>query len=213
MNEAETLGVELNVLAERGPKVPDAFADSETVFLANTHPALQRELLAQVKAPKLTVCDSMNLWIANERDELLKTLAAVDGVIINDGEARQLTNTYNLVEIGHRLLDMGPRFAVIKKGEHGALLFTGEGATAIPAFPTQSVVDPTGAGDSFAGGMLGYLTEIGDASPLALRRAIVRGTVAASFTIESFSINRAIEVTRDEIEERVGTFLAMLRIE
>ncbi len=213
MNEAETLGVDLNVLAEHGPKIPDSFTDSDTVFLANTHPTLQRELLSQVKSPKLTVCDSMNLWIANEKEELLKTLAVVDGVIINDGEARQLTDRYNLVEIGDMLLDMGPKFAVIKKGEHGAILFTSEGPVAIPAFPTKTVVDPTGAGDSFAGGMLGYLTEIGDTSPAALRRAIVRGTIAASFTIESFSINRAVEVTREQIEDRVKTFLAMLRIE
>ena len=155
----------------------------------------------------------MNLWIANERDELLKTLAAVDGVIINDAESRQLTGCYNLIEVGEKLLDLGPKFAVIKKGEHGALLMTAEGPTAIPAFPTKNVNDPTGAGDSFAGGMLGYLTSEDDFSPPALRRAIVRGTVAASFTIEAFSLKRVMEVKREDIDRRVENFRMMPRID
>ena len=213
MNEAETVDVSLNVLAEAGPKVPASFADSRAVFLANTHPSLQRELLAQVDDPKLTVCDTMNLWIANERDELPKTLAAVDGVIINDAESRELTGCYNLIEVGEKLLNLGPKFAVIKKGEHGALLVTAEGPTAIPAFPTKNVNDPTGAGDSFAGGMLGYLAYGDDFSPPALRRALVRGTVAASFTIEAFSLKRVMEVKREDIDRRVEDFRMMLRID
>lgn len=213
MNEAETLDVSLNVLAEAGPKVPEVFADSETVFLANTHPALQRDLLGQLTAPKLTVCDTMNLWIANEREELLKTLRAVDGVIINDGEARDLTGKTNMIEAGEAMLDLGPTFAVIKKAEHGAILFTGEGPTAIPAFPTKRVKDPTGAGDSFAGGTLGYLSSVGEHSPAALRRAIVHGTVAASFTIEAFSLDRVLSIERSDIDRRVDEFLRMLRIE
>ncbi len=213
MNEAETVGVDLNVLAEAGPKVPAAFADSRIVFLANTHPALQRELLAQVNAPKLTVCDTMDLWIENERDELLKTLGMVDGVIINDAEARQLTGVYNLVEVGRQLLSCGPKFAVIKKGEHGAMLISADGATAIPAYPTDNVKDPTGAGDSFAGGMLGYLAESDDFSPASLKRAIVRGTICSSFTIEGFSLNRVLETTRDDINTRVAQFTRMLRID
>lgn len=213
MNEAETVDVSLNVLAEAGPKVPASFADSRAVFLANTHPSLQRELLAQIDDPKLTVCDTMNLWIANERDELLKTLAAVDGVIINDAESRQLTGCHNLIEVGEKLLDLGPKFAVIKKGEHGALLVTAEGPTAIPAFPTKNVNDPTGAGDSFAGGMLGYLADEDDFSPPALRRAIVRGTVTASFTIEAFSLKRVMELKREDIDRRVEDFRIMLRID
>ncbi len=213
MNEAETIEVGLNVLAETGPGVPAAFADSEVVFLANTHPARQRELLSQLTAPKLTVCDSMNLWIENEREELLETLAVVDGVIINDAESRQLMGKFNLIEIGESLLGLGPKFAVIKKGEHGAILFTQDGPTAIPAFPTGAVHDPTGAGDSFAGGMLGYLTATGDFSPAALRRALVRGTICASFTIEGFSLSRVLEVTRENIDRRVETFLSMLRID
>lgn len=213
MSEAETVDVSLNVLAEAGPKVPASFADSRAVFLANTHPSLQRELLGQIDDPKLTVCDTMNLWIANERDELLKTLAAVDGVIINDAESRELTGCHNLIKVGEKLLDLGPTFAVIKKGEHGALLVTAEGPTAIPAFPTKNVNDPTGAGDSFAGGMLGYLADGDDFSPPALRRALVRGTVAASFTIEAFSLKRVMEVKREDIDRRVEDFRMMLRID
>jgi len=213
MNEAETVSVDLNVLGEDPPKVPAAFADSDVVFLANTHPALQRALLSGVSSPKLTVCDTMNLWIAEHRDELLKTLAVVDGVIINDAESRQLTGRENLIEAGIALLDFGPTFAVIKKGEHGALLITPQGATPIPAYPARKVVDPTGAGDSFAGGMLGFLASTGNVSPASLRRAVVRGTIASSFTIEAFSLDRIKNVTRDEFEHRVQEFLGMLRIE
>ncbi len=213
MSEAETVEVSLNVLSEQAPEVPEVFADSEVVFLANTHPALQRSLLSKVPSSKLSVCDTMNLWIANERAELLKTLSMVDGVIINDAEARQLTGEQNLIDAAEAVLKLGPRFVVIKKGEHGALLMTAEGPTAIPAFPTKGVKDPTGAGDSFAGGMLGYLASIGDFSTAVLRSALVRGTVAASFTIEAFSLNRVLEVTRSDVDERVKFFTDMLRID
>ncbi len=213
MNDRRTLDVQLNVLAEAGPKVPPAFADSDLVFLANTHPARQREFLSQVRSPRLAVCDTMDLWIDTEGDELGKTLAAVDGVIINDGEARQLTGQANLVAAGEDLLARGPRFVVIKKGEHGAMLVTSESITAVPAFPTKDVRDPTGAGDSFAGGMLGYLDRCGADDADALRRAMVRGTVAASFTIEAFSLDRLCRITTDDVERRVEQFVAMLRIE
>jgi len=213
MNEAETVGVELNVLAEAGPKVPAGIADSDTVFLANTHPGLQRELLSQVTSPKLTVMDTMNLWIENERDSLIETIGMVTGVIINDAESRQLTGKMNLIEAGEAVLGMGPKFVMIKKGEHGALLVTPEGPVAIPAFPTKRVCDPTGAGDSFAGGTLGYLTAEGKHDPATLARAMVRGTVAASFTIEDFSLGRVKDLARGEIDARVDKFLSMLRFE
>lgn len=213
MNEAQTLEVSLNVLAENAPAVPEAFRDSEVVFLANTHPALQRALLSGLSCPKLTVCDTMNLWIANERAELIKTLSMVDGVILNDAESRQLTGRDNLIEAGEALLAMGPRFAVIKKGEHGALLITSDGPTAIPAYPTKNVKDPTGAGDSFAGGMLGYLACGGDFGSSALRRAVVRGTIASSFALEGFSLDGVMNVTRLDVDRRVERFLQMLRIE
>lgn len=213
MNVAETVSVDLNVLAERGPKVPSSFADSDTVFLANTHPTLQRELLAQLSGPRLIVLDTMNLWIANERDSLMETFRLVTGVIINDGEARQLTDKTNLIEAGESILGFGPKFAMIKKGEHGAMLVTADRVVAIPAFPTKKVCDPTGAGDSFAGGVLGYLASEGRQDAEALAGAMVRGTVAASFAIEDFSLRRVQSVTRSEIDGRVDSFLNMLRLE
>ncbi len=211
MSEAETVGVSLNVLAEAGPKVPASFADSEYVFLANTHPSLQRELLAQLTSPKLVVCDTMNLWIENERDSLLQTLKLVHGVIINDAEARQLTGRMNLIEVGETILEFGPQFVIIKKGEHGAMLVTSDGPVTLPAFPTKTVCDPTGAGDSFAGGVLGYLASQGEHDSAALRRALVRGTVAASFTIEDFSLRRVQGLDRSEIDRRVDKFVNMLQ--
>ncbi len=213
MNAAETVDVQLNVLAEDAPKVPAAYADSETVFLANTHPTAQRQVLSALDSPKLSVCDSMNLWIENERESLLETLGVVTGAIINDGEARQLTGKVNLIEAGEAVLKLGPEFVMIKKGEHGALLLTADGPFAIPAYPTSVVCDPTGAGDSFAGGVMGYLARQGRHDTDTLRCAMVRGTIAASFTIEDFSLRRVQNVTRDEINQRVDRFLNMLRLE
>jgi cytidine kinase len=213
MNQAQTLEVDLNVLAERGPKVPDVFTDSETVFLANTHPTLQRDLLRQLSGPKLVVCDTMNLWITNERESLLETLKLVTGVILNDAEARQLTEHMNLIEAGEWLLARGPKFVVIKKGEHGSLLITRDGASALPAFPAKVVHDPTGAGDSFAGGIIGYLAARKSWDVPTLRSAIARGTVAASFTIEDFSVRRIEKLARAEVDARVAQFVSMLRID
>ncbi|MGB2987477.1 MAG: PfkB family carbohydrate kinase [Phycisphaerae bacterium] len=213
MNEAETVAVDLNVLAEMGPKVPPSLADSDTVFLANTHPTLQRELLGQITSPKLVVCDTMNLWIVEERESLLETLHLVTGVIINDDEARMLTDRVNLIEAGEAILDLGPKFAIIKKGEHGALLVTSDGAFALPAYPTKAVRDPTGAGDSFAGGVLGFLAEQGKHDTESLRHAMVRGTIAASFTIEDFSLRRVQNLTRAEINHRVDQFVSTLRFD
>jgi sugar/nucleoside kinase (ribokinase family) len=213
MNEAQTVAVDVNVLAERAPRVPPELADSSHVFLAVTHPTQQRELLSQIHSPDLVVCDTINLWITNERDSLLETLRLVNGVIINDAEARQLTHRVNLIEAGEAILELGPAFTMIKKGEHGALLVSHDGAYAIPAYPSKAVRDPTGAGDSFAGGVMGYLTEQGRHDTDALRRAMVRGTVAASFTIEDFSITRLRDLTRLEVDQRVDAFLNMLRLE
>lgn len=207
MNEAATLDVSLNVLAERGPTIPPAFTDSQYVFLANTHPTLQRDLLGRLSAPKLVVCDTMNLWIDNERDELIKTLGGVNGVVLNDGEARLLTGQTNLVTAGRAILAFGPRFVVIKKGEHGSMLFTPDTTFALPAFPTEQVCDPTGAGDSFAGGMLGYLASIDRQDASALKAALVRGTAVASFTLEDFSLNRLRQVEPDDLKARVNALL------
>lgn len=213
MNEALTVEVDLNVLAEHGPKVPVAFRDSDFVFLANTHPTLQRELLGQLHAPRLVVCDTMNLWITQERESLVETLSSVHGVILNDGEVRQLTGVANLITAGEHVLEFGPRFVVVKKGESGALLLTRETVTPVPAYPARKVSDPTGAGDSFAGGFMGYLAEQGTADEPALRRALARGTVAASFTIEDFSVRRIAALTRAEFDARVREFLGLLRLE
>jgi sugar/nucleoside kinase (ribokinase family) len=213
MNAAETVEVSLNVLSEEGPKVPAAFADSATVFLANTHPTLQRALLAQLSGPRTVVCDTMNLWIEIERDSLIETLGLVSGVIINDGEARQLTGRANLIEAGEAILAMGPAFIVIKKGEHGSLLVTPEGPTALPAYPTKLVRDPTGAGDSFAGGFLGYLSTQPKCDVATLKRAMLRGTVMASFAIEDFSLRRVVNLKRPEIDRRVADLAAMLRVD
>ncbi|MEK6798742.1 MAG: PfkB family carbohydrate kinase [Planctomycetota bacterium] len=213
MNEAETVAVDLNVLAERGPTVPDSFRDSEFVFLANTHPTLQRELLSQLSRPKLVVCDTMNLWITKERDSLLETLGRVHGVILNDGEARLLTGKTNLVEAAESILGLGPRFVMVKKGEHGSLLASREGVASLPALPAKIVRDPTGAGDSFAGGVMGYLCRAGRWDVEALKSAAVRGTVAASFTIEDFSVRRIERLEMDEVERRVERFKQMLHVE
>lgn len=213
MCEAQTLEVDLNVLAERGPDVPPDVADSRIVFLGNTHPTQQRELLGQLHAPQLVACDTMNLWITTERDSLIETLGLVHGVILNDAEARQLTDRVNLIEAGEAILDFGPRFVVIKKGEHGAILLSREGVAAVPAFPAKIVRDPTGAGDSFAGGMLGYLASIDRVDFEAMRQSLVRGTVVASFTIEDFSMRRLQRLTREELDERIAQFSKMLRFD
>lgn len=213
MNAAQTLAVDLNVLAEEGPKVPPAFADSKTVFLANTHPTLQRSLLGQLLSPQTVVCDTMDLWIETERDSLLETFALVTGVIINDGEARQLTGCTNLIEAGEKVLEMGPKFAIIKKGEHGALLITGDRPTAIPSYPAKIVRDPTGAGDSFAGGVMSFISKAGNCEPATLKRAMARGTISASFAIEDFSLRRVCDLSRREVEKRIEEYVEMLRLE
>ena len=213
MNVAETVDVQLNILGEKAPTVPSEFADSESVFLANTHPTAQRAVLSQLSAPRLSVCDSMNLWIENERDSLLETLRLVTGVIVNDAEVRQLTGKVNLIEAGDAVLALGPKFVMIKKGEHGAILMTADGPFAMPAFPSKVVRDPTGAGDSFAGGVMGYLAYKGQNDTQTLRCAMVRGTIAASFTIEDFSLGRVKDLTRGEIDRRVEEFVSMLRLE
>jgi cytidine kinase len=213
MNEAETVEVDLNVLAERGPKVPESFADSQFVFLANTHPTLQRELLSQVRSPRLVICDTMNLWITTERESLLETLRVVHGVIVNDAEARMLTGKMNLIEAGEEIIKLGPKFVMIKKGEHGAVLLTADHAAAVPAFPAKTVHDPTGAGDTFAGGVMGHLVSEGKTDVATLRQALVRGTVMASFTIEDFSLRRLEKLSGVEIEDRVGQYVRMLRFD
>lgn len=214
MNEAHTVDVQLNVLAERGAKIPEQFLDSRYVFLANTHPTLQREFASQLHRAALIVCDTMNLWIINEPAELKKTLAKVHGVVLNEGEARMLTGRSNLISAGRDILNLGPQFVVIKKGEHGSLLMSdSEDLCALPAFPTEEVRDPTGCGDSFAGAMMGFLAAGGRHDAPALRSAIARGTAVASCVIESFSIEALTRVTPDEVDRRLRLLAQMGRFE
>ena len=210
MNEAVTVEVDLNVLAERAPAIPPRFLASKYVFLANTHPALQQQMLASLSSPKLVVADTMNLWIQTERVELLKLLKRIDGLVLNDGEARLLTEKKNLIDAGRAVLAMGPKFVVIKKGEHGSLLFTADEVFTLPAYPADQVVDPTGAGDSFAGGMMGYLSTQGTFSPPTIKRALAFGTVVATYTISDFSLAGLQGTNREAIDRRFAAFKAAM---
>jgi sugar/nucleoside kinase (ribokinase family) len=212
MNTRTTLEVDLNVFGTFDPKVPQAFRDSRFVFLANGSPGVQLKVLDQIDNPALTVADTMNLWIDTARDELMELMGKIDGMVLNDEEAVMLTGTTNLVAAGRRVLTWGPRFVVVKKGEHGAILITPTSVVALPAFPTECVVDPTGAGDSFAGGMMGYLAT-GDAyDESQLRRAMAYGTVVASFNVEDFSLDRFRAIDRADIDGRLGQYQAMLAV-
>lgn len=206
MNSAETLRTDLNILAEAAPTIPAAFRDSRFVFLANTHPAVQREFIRQLTKPELIVCDTMNYWISDHRAELVKTLGEVHGVVLNDGEARMLTGANNLILAAKEVLKLGPKFAVIKKGEHGAMLVTGDQLFVLPAYPTTKVVDPTGAGDSFAGGLMGHLAAVGKSDVESIKSAMARGACIASITIESFSLDSIKAAERAEVERRLAEF-------
>lgn len=210
MNSAETLRTDLNVVAEAPPTIPKHFRDAGYVFLANTHPAVQRSFIEQLLSPKLIVCDTMNLWINETRQDLLKTLALVDGIILNDGEARLLSGESDLIRAGREVLKFGPTFAVIKKGEHGAMLVSPDEIYVLPAYPTTRVVDPTGAGDSFAAGMMGHLAAIDRFDAAALKGAMSRGACVASITIEAFSLSALTAATPQTLAERLAQYKAML---
>ena len=203
MNEAKTLTVDLNVLAEQAPKIPPAFMDSRYVFLANTHPQLQLAFAESLKHKRLVVADTMNLWIETTNSDLLALLKKVDGLVLNDGEAKLLTGEKNMISAAKAVLKLGPKFVVIKKGEHGSLAAIGEHVFVLPAFPAEQVVDPTGAGDSFAAGMMGYLATQNTFGPTTLRRAMAYGTVAASFTIGGFSLEGLASATREALDDRL----------
>ncbi|MFB3891286.1 MAG: PfkB family carbohydrate kinase [Phycisphaerae bacterium] len=206
VNERDTVSVDLNVLAERGASIPDKFRDSRYVFLANTHPALQLELLGQLTSPALVVADTMDLWINGEREALMKLLGKLDGLVLNDSEARLMTGEPKVIAAGLRIAGMVKRFVVVKKGEHGSVLFTGGKAYPIPGYPAVKVVDPTGAGDSFAGAMMGYLAAEDKSDTPALRRAIAYGAVTASIELEDFSLNQLIRTRRADIDARMKEF-------
>jgi sugar/nucleoside kinase (ribokinase family) len=209
MNSAQTLDTQLNVLATFRPRLPGAYPATPFVFLANTAPAVQLEVIRQVRADgrrPFVVCDTMNFWIETQRDALGEVLRNVDGVILNDGEARMLTGERNLIKAGTGVLDLGPKVVVVKKGEHGAFLFSTYLFHALPAYPVSEVVDPTGAGDSFAGGVMGYLARTGRVSVGTLKRGLVYGTVAASFTVGDFGTRALAAATREDMELRVQEF-------
>ena len=213
LNSAETLETHLGVFSHFSPKIPDKLRDSPVVFLANIDPRLQLDVLEQVKKPKLVACDTMNFWIQSRRPDLLKLLSLVDLVTLNDAEARQLTEKFNLVQAAQWIMARGPRHVIIKKGEHGAFMFTQNSIFFAPAFPLESVFDPTGAGDSFAGGFIGYLSETGDLSEANMRRAVIYGSVMGSFAVEKFSIERLLTVTRAEIDQRVRDMRRLVTFE
>ena len=210
MNTRDTLEVHLNVLGTFDPKLPEAFRDSTHVFLANSSPAVQAKVLDQVHKPKLVLADTMDLWIEHHRDDLLALLPRVDGLLLNDSEAQLLTGEDNLVRAGQAVRKLGPKFVILKKGEHGAMLFGDDGIAVLPAYPTEQVIDPTGAGDSFAGGILGYLAAQGDGATGRLRSAMAYGTVIASLTVEGFGLDRLKHATRTEVDQRMEKYRAML---
>jgi len=214
MNSRATLFTHLGVLEEAPPKVPDSYRDSKYVFLANTHPQVQLDLLRQLPNRKLAVADTMDLWINIAKDELLALLKEVDGLALNYDEAEQLTEQRNPVTAARKILEMGPSFVTVKKGEHGAILVHKDGVAVVPAFPAEleHVVDPTGAGDSFAGGMMGYLASTGATDFHAIQTALAWGTVTASFAIESFSLNRLASISKQDLEERLQQFREAGRI-
>ncbi|WZO99832.1 PfkB family carbohydrate kinase [Isosphaeraceae bacterium EP7] len=210
MNVAETLEVHLNVLGTFNPDLPASFIDSPFVFLANGSPAMQLNVLRQSKSRKLVVADTMNFWIETQRDDLYALLKEVDGLVLNDGEARMLTEEVNLVRAGRKVLDLGPRFVIIKKGEHGAMFLSKDESYVMPAFPLADVVDPTGAGDSFAGGFMGYLASTGRTDAEALKTAMAYGSVVASLNVEDFSLRRFQRTERVDIDNRLADYRQMM---
>jgi sugar/nucleoside kinase (ribokinase family) len=208
-----TLDTQLNVFQDFNPKLPAGWADSDYVFLANIDPVLQLGVLEQAKKPKFVACDTMNLWIDIKKPELLKLLERVDMLLLNDEEARQLSGQANLPAAARAIRAMGPSSVVIKRGDAGALLFHEGGVFAAPAFPIEDVVDPTGAGDSFAGGFMGWLAREGDTTPATIRTAMIMGSVLASFSVEDFSLDRFRRLDLTQIRERFQAFADLVHFE
>lgn len=207
LNSRDTLVTELNTLADFNPTVPESFTDASIVMLGNLHPLVQLSVLDQMKKkPKLVILDTMNFWMDNTPEDLEKVIKRVDVITINDEEARQLSGEYSLVTAAQKIHKMGPKFVVIKKGEHGALLFEGKNMFFAPALPLEEVFDPTGAGDTFAGGFAGYLTSTGNISFENMKRAIIYGSNLASFCVEKFGTERMLTLRKEEITSRLQEF-------
>jgi sugar/nucleoside kinase (ribokinase family) len=214
MNTRDTLVTELNVLAQFDPKLPDSYQNSEFVMLGNLAPAIQISVMNQLLTrPKLIIMDTMNFWMDVAMDELRQALLMVDLLMVNDSEARQLSGEHSIVKAAKKIQAMGPRFLIIKKGEHGALLFYGDKIFSAPALPLEDVFDPTGAGDTFAGGFIGYLTRINDISFESMKAAVIIGSAMASYCVEKFGPARLIELTAEDIDNRVKEFVTLSNFE
>lgn len=207
MNHRDTIAVELNTFGSFQPKLPAAWKQSPFVFLANGHPSLQASVLEQVENPRFVVADTMDLWIQTAAEELQALLPRLDGLILNDEEAKMLSGEHNLIRAGQALLATGPKLVIVKKGEHGCFLFSEFFQFALPAYPTELVFDPTGAGDSFAGGFMGFLAGAGRVTLWNLKRAMAYGTVTASLNVEAFGVDRLAETTREEVDARFEQLL------
>lgn len=213
LNEAHTLETHLNVLETFRPKIPGRYTAPSALFLGNIDPELQLDVLNQVKRPSIVACDTMNFWIDGKREALWKVLEHIDILIINDGEARALGEEANLVQVAKKILARGPKTLIIKRGEYGVLMFHHKGTFGAPAYPLEAVKDPTGAGDTFAGGFMGYLSATGNYSEAGLRQAIIFGSVMASFTVEEFSLDRLRSLTREDVDERYKSFKHLTHFE
>lgn len=214
MNTRDTLATELNVLADFDPIIPEAYQDCQYLMLGNATPSVQRTVIERLrKRPKLIVMDTMNLWMNIALNALMETLQLVDVLTINDEEARQLSKEYSLVKAAKKILQMGPKVLIIKKGEHGALLFQHDQIFFAPALPLEDVFDPTGAGDTFAGGFIGYLASTGDVSFDNMKRALIYGSAMASFCVEKFGTERIVHLAPEELEDRVQEFIDLVQFE
>lgn len=213
LNEARTIDTQLNVFADFKPVLPSSLKKTPFLFLANIAPELQLDVLRQMERPQLTALDTMNFWIQGRREALLRVLAEVDVLLVNDGEARQLVKEPNLIKAAREILKLGPRTVVVKRGEYGAVMVSNGQFFFVPAYPLESVFDPTGAGDAFAGGFMGYIAAHGVVDQATVRRAIVYGSVMASFTVEDFSLNRLARLSTAEVERRYAGFQELVRFD
>jgi sugar/nucleoside kinase (ribokinase family) len=209
MNKRDTLFTRLNVFENFNPEIPENYKKSDYIFLANIDPRLQLEVLEQIRSPKLIILDTMNHWIDNNRSQLESVIRKCNIFILNDQEARELTGETNILSASVKILKMGPEYLIIKKGEHGAIMLSNDSCFAIPAFPLKNVVDPTGAGDSFAGGFIGYLAICKNHSVNNIKKAIIYGNILASFTVEDFSFKKLINLTMEDVNRRVSLFREM----
>ena len=214
MNSRDTLDTQLNVLADFNPVVPEAYQDCEYLMLGNLVPAIQHSVIKQLKKrPKLVVMDTMNFWMETALEDLEKVIADVDVLLVNDGEARQLSGQFSLVKAAREIMKMGPKYLIIKKGEHGALLFHEDQVFFAPALPLEEVFDPTGAGDTFAGGFIGHIARTGDISFENMKSAIIVGSALASFCVEKFGTQRLKEISREQIDARIQEFVQLVNFD